>query len=104
MLPNYKTVLGKEEALQNVIDGEIEEGLANGPFFSLAELNAKYPNVLLNSLGGGIEDLAKSDVGMSNDADYKTKSCRLSASFRPSRRTDRIKNRRNARSLKSSHA
>ena len=31
-LGNYKTVLGKEEALQKVIDEELEEGLVSGPF------------------------------------------------------------------------
>ena len=31
-LGNYKTVLGKEEALQKVIDKDLEEGLVSGPF------------------------------------------------------------------------
>ena len=31
-LGNYKTVLGKEEALQKVIGEDIEEGLVSGPF------------------------------------------------------------------------
>ena len=36
-LGNYKTVLGKEEALQKVIEKDLEEGLASGPF-SLEQL------------------------------------------------------------------
>ena len=36
-LGNYKTILGKAEALQKVIDKDLEEGLVSGPF-ALAEL------------------------------------------------------------------
>ena len=62
-LGNYKTVLGKEEALQKVIDKDLEEGLLSGSF-SLEQLYSKYPKVLLNSLGAEIKDLAKPDVRM----------------------------------------
>ena len=41
-LGNYKTVLGKEEALQKVIAKDLEEGLVLGPF-SLEQLSTKYP-------------------------------------------------------------
>ena len=66
-LCNYKTVVCKEEALQKVIDKDLEEGLVSGPF-SLEQLYSKYPKVLLNSLGGEIEDLTKPDVRMLADA------------------------------------
>ena len=61
-LGNYKTVLGKEEALQKVIGEELGEGLVSVPFAE-SELRAKYPRVLLNSLGAEMEDLTKPDVG-----------------------------------------
>ena len=66
-LGNYKTVLGKEEALQKVIDKDLEEGLVSGPF-SWEQLSIKYPKVLLNSLGAEIKDLTKPDVRMLVDA------------------------------------
>ena len=90
-LGNYKTALGKEEALQKVIGKDLEEGLVSGPY-SLEQLSSKYPKALLNSLGAEIKDLTKPDVRMlvgathggrqpaytSNNATNKTKSCRFS--------------------------
>ena len=49
-LGNYETVLGKEGALQKVTDKDFEGCLVSGPFAE-ADLKAKYPKVLLNSLG-----------------------------------------------------
>ena len=60
-------MLGKEEALQKVIDKDLEEGLVPGPF-SWEQLSTKYPKVLLNSLGAEIKDLAKPDVRALADA------------------------------------
>ena len=66
-LGNYKTVLGKEAALQKATDKDLEEGLVSGRF-AWSELKEKYHKVLLNSLGGGIKDLAKPDVRTLVDA------------------------------------
>ena len=60
-LGNYKTVLGKEEALQRVIGKDLEEGLVSGPF-SLEQLLAKYPKVLLNSLGAGKSKISQNQT------------------------------------------
>ena len=83
-LGNYKTSLCKEEALQKVIGGDLEDGLVSGPF-SESELRGKYPRVVLNSSGEGLKDLTWPDVGTlvdsthggrpshsSNNAAYKT--------------------------------
>ena len=49
-LCNYKTALVREEALQNAVDGNLEEGLAPWPF-SESELRAKFPKYLPNAIG-----------------------------------------------------
>ena len=47
---NYKTVLGKEDALQKGIGKELEGCQVSGPSAE-SELKAKNPKVLLNSSG-----------------------------------------------------
>ena len=55
------------EALQKVIYKDSEEGFVSVPF-ALEELYGKYRKVLLNSIGAGIKDLTKPDVGTLVDA------------------------------------
>ena len=61
----------------------MEEGLVSGPVAE-SELKAKYPKVLLNSLGG-IKDLAKSDVGTSVDAAQGGADQKIRLTMRPTR-------------------
>ena len=62
VLGNYKTALGKEGDFGKVIDKDSAGGLVSGPFAE-SELRANYHQVLLNSLGAEMGDLAKPDVG-----------------------------------------
>ena len=66
-LGNYKTVVGKEEALQRVIGEDSQEGLLPGPF-SEPELRHRYPKVLLNCLCVEIKDVKRPDARTLADA------------------------------------
>ena len=60
-LRNYKTFLGKEEALRKVIDQDLQKGLVSRPF-SESDLGEKYNPFLLNSSGAEIKELSRPDV------------------------------------------
>ena len=100
-LGNYKTVVGKEEALQKAIWQDSEEGPVSGPF-SESELRAKYHRVLLNSSGGlGIKDLTRPDVRTLAGATQGVDKQHIRPKMQPARPslsdavriTDRLKNR-----------
>ena len=60
-LGNYKTDIWNVGFFTKVIGGGSEYGLLSGTF-SESEMVGKYQNVLLNSLGGGVEDIARTAV------------------------------------------
>ena len=67
VLGNYKTVIGKEEDLQKLIDGDLEGCRVSGPCPE-SELRAKYRKLPINSLGGENKDLTRPDGGTLVDA------------------------------------
>ena len=60
-LGNCKTVRCKDNGPQEVIDGDLEEGLLPGPL-SVSELSEIFHHAHLNSSGAEIKDPAKPDV------------------------------------------
>ena len=60
-LGNYKIAVVKEEVLQIVIGGDLEDGLVSGPF-SESELTGQYPEALLNSISVEIKDVTRTGV------------------------------------------
>ena len=60
ILCNYKTALGKEEALRNVIRKYLDGGLLSAPFAE-SEPRAKYNKAILNSMGAEIKARTRPD-------------------------------------------
>ena len=108
LLGNYKTGLGKEEALRKVIGKDSEEGLVSGPF-ALEELHSKRPKVLPKFHRDGNQrshQTRRQNIGRrnpsgrqpknsSNNATNKTWSCGLPKGLRHSRKPGHRKMGRN---------